>query len=259
MADPQALKLISLNIELDRHLDAVLPFLRSERADIVCLQEVREKNIAALKQGLQMEVLYAPMCILDMKRAPGEDEKGKSRLVVNEALIKEGPEGIAILTALNVRASRTDCYFGNPRVIPRWSAGPNLAFLSATFEKEGVQYTVGTTHFTWTPDGKESPEQRRDMKKLLEILARFPDVVFCGDFNAPRGGVIWAELAKRYKDNIPERYHSSLDPRLHCVGHLQRMVDGLFSTPHYRVFDVRLVEGISDHKAVIGFVKRIRE
>ena len=32
------------------------------------------------------------------------------------------------------------------------------------------------------------------------------------------------------------------------------MVDGLFSTPEYTVTDVRLVEGVSDHKAVVGYI-----
>lgn len=233
MSDTHALKLISLNIELDRHLDRVLPFLQREQADVICLQEVRERNIAALKGGLKMEAIYVPTCIPDVKRVLGEIEKGEGRLIVSEAMIKEGPEGIAIFTAFPVRVSRTDWYFGNPTEVPRWSAGPNRAFLSATLEKEGMQYTVGTTHFTWTPDGKESPAQKRDMKKLLEILSRLPDLVFCGDFNVPRGGEMWARLAERYKDNIPAEYHSSLDPSLHRVGHFERMVDGLFCTPAY--------------------------
>lgn len=252
MAEEKSLKLISLNIELDRHLDRALPFLQEECADVICLQEVREKNFATLKTRLQMEGLFVPTCIPDVEVA------GNNTLVVNEELLKLGSEGIALFTRLSVHTSRSDCYFGNPDTIPRWSVGQNKILLSATIEKEGKKYTIGTTHFTWTPDGQPSAEQERDMKKLLEILVRFPDVVFCGDFNAPRGGEMWAKLAERYKDNIPAEYRSSLDPTLHRVGRFERMVDGLFSTPEYRVFDVRLVPGVSDHKAVVGFVERVR-
>ena len=250
------LKLISLNIELDRHLDTVLPFLRRERADVVGLQEVFEKDFRDLEVGIGMKGLFVPTCIPDVERVMDGDATGEGRLVVNEALLKRGPEGIALFTSLPVRASRVDYYHGGPGEVPRWSRGQNRILLSAVLEKSGKTYTIGTAHFTWTPDGEPSEEQTRDMKLLLTTLAHFPDIVFCGDFNAPRGGKMWEELAGRYADNIPASYRSSLDPKLHRVKGLERMVDGLFSTPEYCVSDVKLVQGVSDHKAVVGFVGR---
>ena len=44
--------------------------------------------------------------------------------------------------------------------------------------------------------------------------------------------------AAHWHDNIPEGYTSSIDPALHKAGPLPLMVDGLFSTPDYRVVDV---------------------
>ena len=80
--------------------------------------------------------------------------------------------------------------------------------------------------------------------------------VLTGDFNAPRGGEIFAELASRYKDNIPNHYQSSLDPDLHRVKNLKLMVDGLFSTPDYNLGEVRLINGVSDHLAVAAKVSK---
>ena len=256
MEKRNCLKLISLNIELDRHLDRIIPFLREERPDVICLQEVLERDFPKLKNALSMEGEFVASCIPDIKRVTSSFED-EGVLEIDEELVKRGPEGVAFFTNLPTLSSRVDYYFGNSRVIPRWSIGQNRMLVSRTMAKYGKTYTIGTTHFTWTPDGTASDEQRKDMNTLLNILARFPDIVFCGDFNAPRGGEIWGKLAKNYHDNLPEEYHSSLDPRLHRAGHLDRMVDGLFSTTEYRVSDVRLVNGISDHKAVIGMAERI--
>jgi endonuclease/exonuclease/phosphatase family metal-dependent hydrolase len=256
MKEENRLKLISLNIELDRHLDKVIPFLRKESPDAVCLQEVLERDFKKLQDALSMEGDFVAGCIPNIERV-GASFESEGTLVVNEELVKRGPEGIAFFTNLPARASRVDYYAGDGREVPLWSVGQNRMLVSKTVVKEGKEYTIGATHFTWTPDGKASGEQRRDMKQLLQILARFPDIVFCGDFNAPRGGEIWEELAKNYKDNIPAAYHSSIDPKLHKVRNLERMVDGLFSTPEYRVSDVRLVEGVSDHKAIVGMIERM--
>ena len=257
MEKEHRLKLVSLNIELDRHLDKVLPFLQQERADVICLQEVCEKNFATLERGLHMTGFFVPTCVPDVERVVDKRAAGEGRLVVNEELVKKGPEGIALFTGLPVHSTHIDYYHKISEAVPRWSVGQNRVLFSAIVDKGGKNYTVGTTHFTWTPDGKGSPEQERDMKKLLEILARFPGIVFCGDFNAPRGGEMWAKFAEKYADNIPNQYNSSLDPKLHRAGHLDRMVDGLFCTPEYIVSNVRLVEGVSDHKAVVGMIERI--
>ena len=256
MEKESRLKLISLNIEIDRHLNRVISFLRKEHPDVICLQEVLERDFPKLKSAISMEGEFGAVCIPDIERVESSFEDGGT-LVINEELIQRGPEGIAFFTDLPISASHVDYYHGDGREIPRWSMGQNRLLFSKTLAKGGKAYTIGATHFTWTPDGKASDEQRQDVKELLNILARFPDIVFCGDFNAPRGGEIWGKLAKNYHDNIPEEYHSSLDPKLHRAGHLDRMVDGLFSTTEYRVSDVRLVNGISDHKAVVGMAERI--
>jgi endonuclease/exonuclease/phosphatase family metal-dependent hydrolase len=93
------------------------------------------------------------------------------------------------------------------------------------------------------------------MKNLLALLAKTPELILCGDFNAPRGGEIFKMLADKYKDNIPPEYDSSLDTELHRIGKIKKlMVDGLFTTSAYIVSDVKLSEGVSDHKAVTAII-----
>ena len=118
-------------------------------------------------------------------------------------------------------------------------------------------YRVCTTHFRWTPDGEADDAQRTDMIALLSVLESLQDFVLVGDFNTPRGGDMFAELANRYKDNVPREFTSSLDPTLHRAAPLERMVDGIFTTPCYVVSDVEMISGISDHRALVANISRI--
>ena len=94
------------------------------------------------------------------------------------------------------------------------------------------------------------------MKALLAHLNGTGEFVLCGDFNAPRGGEMFAELSSRYTDNVPASYLSSLDPKLHRAGNLERMVDGIFTTPTYLVSDVEMYSGISDHCAFTATLQK---
>ena len=132
----------------------------------------------------------------------------------------------------------------------------NRVFFHADVIKNSERFTIGTTHFTWNADGKADNYQRKDLKALFAILNDFPEIVFCGDLNTPRGGEIFNTIAKRYKDNIPEKYKTSIDSNFHQAGHLMCMVDALFSTFHFNIKNVKLVSGLSDHYAVIANVFR---
>ena len=79
-------------------------------------------------------------------------------------------------------------------------------------------------------------------------------LVLCGDFNAPRGGEIFTRLATQSRDNVPSHYVTSIDPKLHRAGPLQLMVDGLFSTDGYRLSEVVLHNGVSDHCTITAVV-----
>ena len=246
MASDSRIKLVSLNVELNRHRDSVLSFLRNEQADVVCLQEVLEGDLPHYEGALCMEGRFEPMALHQLPKYRGS------------AGLSEAPFGIALFCRFPAVFS-AGYYCGNAGEVPKMRdpiEPINRMLLSAQFETGGKKFVVGTTHFTWTPDGGASEVQRRDLVALTAVLARFPEIVVCGDFNAPRGGEVWKELASRYRDNIPIAYDSSLDPVLHRTKDTRRLlVDGLFSTKGYRVSEVRLVDGVSDHKAVVGTIE----
>ncbi|TSC58305.1 MAG: endonuclease/exonuclease/phosphatase [Parcubacteria group bacterium Greene0416_79] len=238
---------ISLNIERDWHYDRVIPFLKDIHPDVVCLQEVLDRDVSRFNRELAMQGIYMATSIAD---------KGRG----TEALAKEGVRsGNALFSRLPIEESGRTYYCGCSdfaEVVPESShCHRNLIWAKIIFGN--TAYLFATTHFTWTRHGETSNEQRRDLKTLFGNLDRLGAFVLSGDFNAPRGREIWETLATRYKDNIPPQYKTTLDQELHDTPGLQYVVDGLFTTPEYECRDTKLVCGVSDHCAVVSCVERV--
>lgn len=253
-----SLSLISVNIEQSRHLDRVLPFLTSRMPDVLCLQELYETDIPRFAEVLgSVSHSFAPMMLRD-------EGEGKTAVM-----------GIGIFSRLPVRSQATDFYHrGSDPEVPydytdlesrnRTHSG---ILLSSILEKDGVDFTIATTHFTWSERGEATDYQRRDMQALLGILNTKGEFVLCGDFNAPRihegqPGEVFSMLSSRYKDNIPAQYETSIDASLHRNGKdhpdelADKMVDGLFTTLAYAASGVELHTGLSDHCAITATISR---
>jgi endonuclease/exonuclease/phosphatase family metal-dependent hydrolase len=246
-----SLSLVSLNIEQSKHLERVILFLQERQADVVCLQELMEYDIPLFEKELGMRCFFAGM-------------------TKHPASGRPGVMGVGILSRLPVTSTSTEYYWGDPGVLHDFDftnattkhATENHMVLWCDVEKDGDMFKIGTTHFAWTPDGMPDEFQRRDLRALLLLVEKKEEMVLCGDFNMPRGGELFAQLAERYKDNIPAHYKTSMDLQLHRAresdpeGLSTKMVDGLFTTPAYITSDVELVSDVSDHCAVVATVER---
>lgn len=239
-------KLISLNIEGDNHLDRVMKFLKQEKPDVICLQEVFRADIDRFKTTLEMEAGYAPMMSV-----------GKPNKV---RLAPKGSYGLLILSKHPSKFS-FKYYIGSQDELPVYEDGnpnsPARVLLWVDLQKGNQEFRVITTHFTWSADGQPTPLQHDHLDKMLVELDKLGEFVLCGDFNAPRGGPVFSRLARRYQDNIPLDVKTTMDFRLHRVKNLKELVvDGLFSTAGYQVDQVRVMAGLSDHQAVVGTIRR---
>lgn len=243
------LRFVSVNIEQDKHVDTVLSFLKEQNPDVVCLQEVFERDMPRFEKELGMRGIFS--LVFRRSRVSG----GITEII---------PMGVAILTRLPVVRVSAQYYKGDPLNLPVY-LGPMdnteaRVLLSVIIDVSGTLYTIGTTHFTWSENGEADDRQRNDVKSLFGELDKFSDgIVFAGDFNAPRGREIFSEIAKRFKDNIPEHYTTSLDQSLHYAPSAVKnlMVDGIFSTPEYFVTNVALHFGVSDHAAIVANIKKV--
>ena len=241
-----SLRLVSPNVERSKHLDRIIPFLERIKPDVVCMQELMEPDVPTIAKALgAVSSLYAPMALHDMNGA-------------------EAPMGVGIFSKIPFELSEIKQYAGYSGPL-LWhdttdaeSRYNSTAWILALgkIRKDDKLFTIGTTHFVWAAEGGTNELQKSAIKDLMELLDAEKEFVFCGDLNAPRGGEIFSLLASRYKDNVPEHYTASIDGSLHKAGALPYMVDGLFSTPGYSVTDFEMVEGVSDHKALVATVSK---
>ena len=245
------LKLVSINIERSKHLDLAEAFLEKEMPDVTCVQELMQDNVERISNALgNVESFYVPMAMHSDQTV--------------------FPIGVGIFSRVSVRSTGAHYYVGDANDVrdvrqAERSTYNNFNRMIARMdvEKDGTTYRIGTTHFTWTPDGSADDIQRRDVQSMLKELSNLGEIVLCGDFNAPRGGEIFAQIEARYKDNIPLEYKTSLDVNLHRSGKTKaheladKMVDGIFSTPTYAVSNVELISGVSDHCAIVATVTKI--
>ena len=244
-----SLKIISLNIEGKRHLDRVVPFLKSESADVVCLQEVFEEDLPKLKDQFYSNHIFLPTWKtsqhfnLEIKEAyePGNDLFG-----------------IAILSRLpltQLAAARLD---SNLPEIPE-NTGPGTWNPGLIVAKAGG-LTIATTHFTWTRFGQADERQRQHLQILLNLLDPYSELILTGDFNAPRGEEIHTAIAEKFVDQTPKNIETTLDPKLHYAnrlqpGKLKLVVDHVFTTPNLSV-KTEIKNNLSDHLALIARVDK---
>ncbi len=241
------IKLISLNIEGDKHFETFMPFLVHEMPDVLCLQEVFEADLPriAAETGRKCAAFY-PRCMRNLRLAEG---------------LESSPWGVAIFSRLPFENPSGHYYLGTADIIPvfKKSDDPenepntnNLVLVRADIRAGDQSFTICTTHFTWTPEGKVTEYQLQNQNALFKVLHSIPEFVLCGDLNAPRGKETWNRFAAKYKDNIPAHYETSLDQNLHRKKGLMYVVDGLFTTPKYKADAVQLVDGVSDHMAIVA-------
>lgn len=243
------LKLISLNIEEDKHYDLVLGFLHREQPEVVCLQEVPETFLPMLiEQGYICS--FAPMFT--------------SKYIAEKTLI-----GVAIVSKIPFVKTVNYYYQNQPAIrqneMHKYIIGKSYACLGAHFTLHGVKYDIFTTHLPVTPHGKADEEQIIATEKMLALLAEKDSHIICGDFNIPRNiNHLYKNITKKYTDEIPLQYKSSLDQNLHRLGNQtlddpifeKYMVDYIFTQSPYKATDVRLEFGVSDHSAVVAIISK---
>lgn len=245
------MKLVSVNIENNLHTDRVLHFLEREQPDVVCFQELLEEDVARYEAALGYKVVYQPWYyITQSDRYP--------------ALVGKR-HGVAVL-ARDFRASGSVFYTGKRENINKSyeeyagndALQHNHVFVWADVMGEsGAVFRIVTTHLPVTVRGAVTDHQLKTIDTLLEALKDKGELVLCGDTNAPRGREAFGMIAEQYTDNIPMHYATSIDQHLHKVPGIQFMVDGLFTSPAYTASNVRLVDGVSDHMAVVAQIDRL--
>ncbi len=244
------MKLVSINIENNLHTKTVLSLIHKEQPDVVCMQELLEEDFEFYRNELNFSGVYKPQLWISDK--------------FRNFHLRGKRHGVAIF-AKNILESGYEYYTGSEENVSKsfeeyinnekYQDNHILLWADVT-DANGATFRFATTHFTITEHGESSPKQLADLELLLKALDPLGEFIFCGDLNAPRGNETFTRIANKYKDNIPLEYKTSIDQNLHRVKGIMFMVDGLFTTPIYKASNVKLVDGVSDHLAIVAQIEK---
>ncbi len=217
----------SLNIEKRIHLDKFIPFFKKKNLDIIALQEVCVSDVGKISEKLKMPyVVYQAMELNSHVTGPKIEQ------------------GVAIFSKYPL--DKREAYIlGLERI-------QTFYFLVVEIKILEKSIFFGTTHFPVTKEGQVTKFQLSVCNNLLKVLKKYPEIIFMGDFNAPRGRKVFDKIKSKFTDHIPSIYKTSIDQNLHRVKGLQYMVDGLFTTNNIKINNVTLHDNISDHMAITG-------
>jgi endonuclease/exonuclease/phosphatase family metal-dependent hydrolase len=201
MERPKKLSIASCNIEGDKNIKNVREFLGTYSPDVVCFQEALEDNMTDLAKMFNYGLAFTGCSVLSKD--------------IFDNLSCDRVSGLAILSRFPLTDFRSYTYAGNSDSIPIYQKGnPNSSSRKLAFVSIADEYNIATTHFTWAPNGGVNNEQLRDISILIDKAKLIGECVLVGDFNAPRPNTIYQVLTTLFKDAIPEKYSSSLDPDL---------------------------------------------
>jgi len=238
------MKIVSINIEKDAHLEKVASFVEREQPDVVCMQEIMGDRMPYFSEKMGMVGTFVPFVIL----------KNWDGLLDGRVM------GVAVFTREPHVVLGIHYYQGTEGVLQNLDRAADLyevhrSTARAVLVVKVNEYVIGTTHFTYTPDGEPDKEQESCLERMLQLTSQYDNLLLCGDFNIPRPNKLYKRLQEEFTDNISQRYDSSLDSQLHRVKGLKNMVDYMWSRGGYKVEDVYFMEGVSDHCAVIASVE----
>jgi len=126
---------------------------------------------------------------------------------------------------------------------------------------------ISTTHFpvadhstlglfdhelSYIGDINEIENTRNYLDRLISIIRSINrPLIFTADLNNARGEYVYDTLAHELIDIVPDTVISTIDPKLHRCPNLNLLVDTIMISSNISVDEFEIIEGVSDHKALI--------
>lgn len=255
-----------MNVERSKHTETVENLLKEKMPEIVCLEESMKNDASKLASIFGYNLAFAPRVIIEKENGE-KDEEGSSILskypIKN---VKQERYDDKKVEDLIVCKENSILFKGVVRPKDRFLMRSNL--LSVSIMKEGKEVTIATTHFPVVDHGTPgSPAHIFDhmeeildveymdiyLERLLSLIRRLNDpVIFTADLNNQRGEYIYDTLAHELDDIVPSSVSSTIDPKIHRKGsELNLCVDTIMVSPNISSDNFEIIEGVSDHKALL--------
>lgn len=260
------LDIIHLNIERDKHLDSVFQLIKDKNPDVVCLEEAILEDIKKIALELKYEFAFAPLFIID----EGDNKKEEGSAILSRFPIievnkyrydddKSNDVPVRTMSKIN-----SDSKGKRPK--DRFLYHSTL--LSISIKCDDFPLIIATTHFPVVDHStfglsdhelddieniKEIENAKNHLDRLVTIIRSINQpMIFTADLNNTRGEYVYNTVAHELIDIVPYTVVSTIDPKLHRCPDLNLLVDTIMTSPNIRVDEFEIVEGVSDHKALIA-------
>lgn len=246
----EVIRVATLNTEGGQggpHRKSIVGFLHRENPTILAAQEVFAPDTSWLGQNWSSPAAtFLPNFEVAVPLSPRIPEIGLF--------------GIALISALPpIEQSQhyftNEAFPGRPYVSEDYYP-TSRGVLTVTYAVGNRQLCVATTHFTWSQDGSNTPEQWDDWSRLSKIFTQVNPDVILGDFNVPRGTDLAKTIERTCGSQLHQTIQTTMDHQLHkdpCLP--PRVVDYIFIPKNSQVRMVpnslRVCSGVSDHCAIV--------
>ena len=258
------IKLIHLNIERNKHLKAVSQLIESQKPDVMCMCEIAEVDANFFSNKFGYKMVYSP--ILNSDRGTYGSTILSKMQIIESSNIRYDDKTSDALPFVKFDGGISN---GNR---PKDRFSYHNSVLTATISNErGGMVTISTTHFPVTDhstpghedhvfdetnDVREVNHTKIFFDRFMSIIKNLPyPLVFTADLNNPRGEYIYDALAHTLIDLTPSDIKSTLDPEMHHLKNIDLVVDTIMVSPDIQVDTVNVVDGVSDHKALISVLE----
>lgn len=246
----EVIRVATLNTEggsVGPHRDRIPHFLQTVAPHILALQEVFAPDPAWIQEQTHSRAAHF---------LPNFNVENP----LSERIPGLGLFGIALVSALQPINVATHYFtsqaYPGTSFIREEEFPTSRGVLTATYAMGNRTLRISTTHFTWSPDGRNTQEQWEDWNRLSKILASEKPDVILGDFNVPRGTKLARTIARSYHSVLPPTVQTTMDHARHKDPRLPpRVVDYIFIPKTSQVTMVpgslRVCSGVSDHCAIV--------
>jgi endonuclease/exonuclease/phosphatase family metal-dependent hydrolase len=244
------LKILTLNLQHGgRLMDDILNFLKTENADILCMQEVYDGTIPSLERRLRsMETLKEHLNYSSHFFTPAFIDRTREGNV---------PGGNAVLARFPGRALSTS-FFNEPLTerdpyLPETpeSIGQIPRILQhVSLDTPAGQINVFNVHGVWDLDGDNYSDRRREMsQKIISAVSGRQNVILAGDTNAQPTNRAIKDIENHLTSVFGTELKSTFNmKRKTNPGYATARVDMIFVSPSIRVLEKQCHEvDVSDH------------
>lgn len=246
-----SMKILCLNLwQGGKLMKNILPFIDTQRPDILALQEVyHEKNTKLPQQLRSIEVIQDHGGYPYVYFSPALKWNLKGRIL---------EQGNAILTKIPHKEQHTYFYDMpyNPNYQERVGKYENVPrnLQHVVCEVNGIRINIVNTHGIWGTDGEDNPARLRMSNSIVQVIQGHKNLVLCGDSNTQVHTQTIQNIEKHLTNVFKNELTTSFNMRWkENPGFATAVVDILMVSPDVTVIEHESPEDdVSDHRPLVA-------